>query len=383
MADLQSTHFEIMSHPPAKHVTFAYVGRLQSRGRLLKQIATLQKAGVTCDIILGNTITQQPNPDEFGFQIRAFPVDENSGRLASFYNQMRFCQKAGRVIAAGMADTVVCVSLESLMAGVMAKRIRPQLRLVFDNNELQIESFESRVKRAVWRPVHNYAVRRCDIILHAESNRRDYFKLTYPGRNKPQEVIENFPFLATDEPQPKEPDGDVRVIYLGGFGAGRYTFEILEAFASQADNVRLDIVGFGNNDYVAKVQARIAKLGNDRIRILPPVPYLQIGALLAKYHIGLAFYKNTDLNNYYCAPNKVYDYLMNGMPVIANAYPGLLGVIAKNRVGVCIDTVDAASIGSAIHTILENRMWENITPELRRLYCWEQQEAKYLAVFGH
>ena len=371
-----------MSYLPAKHVTFAYVGRLQSRGRLLKQVATLQKAGVTCDVVLGNTIAQQPNPDEFGFPIKSFPVNENSGKLLSFFNQMKFCWKAARVIASGPADTVVCVALDALMAGVMAKRIRPQLRLVFDNNELHIESFDSLLKRMVWRPIHNYAVRRCDVILHAESNRLDYFKLNYPGQGKPQEVIENFPFLVANPPLKKGPTDEVRVIYLGGFGDGRYTFEIIDAFTRQPEHVRLDIVGFGNSDDVAKIQARIDKLKSGRIRILPPVPYLQIGEFLKDYHIGLAFYKNINLNNFYCAPNKVYDYLMQGMPVITNDYPGLIAVIARNRVGVCIDTVDNISIDAAIHKIIADRMWENITAELRGRYCWEKQETKYLAMFG-
>lgn len=370
--------------PPshAKHVTFAYVGSLQSRGRLLKQIATLQKSGVTCDVVLGNTNDQLPNPNDFNFPIQTIAVDQNSGRLSSFLNQMRYARNASRLIAAGAADTVVCVSLESLMAGVLAKRIRPGLRLVFDNNELQIESFESRIKRAVWRPIHNHAIRHCDVILHAEPNRLEYFMKTYPGRDKPQVVVENFPFFIGNEARNSIPGDNVRVIYLGGFGTGRYTFEIIEAFANQPDNIKLDIVGFGTKDYLAQVEARITELGNPGIRVLPPVPYLQIGTFLKDYHIGLAFYKNTDLNNYYCAPNKVYDYLMNGMPVISNAYPGLIQVIAANQVGVCLETVDTATIGAAIHAIIENRMWENITPDLQRRYCWEEQEPRYLAVFG-
>lgn len=371
-----------MHQPPAKHVTFVYLGRLQSRGRLLKQIATLQGAGVTCDVVLGNTIAETPDRAEFNFPITVLPVNENSGRLVSFVNQLRFGRAASRKVAAGGADTVVCLGLESLPAGVWAKQLRPSLRLVFDNNELHIESFENGIKPMVWKPVHNWGVRRSDVILHAEHNRRDYFRKHYPGSEKPQIVIENFPFFEEPPAQRAVPTEKVRVIYLGGFGKCRFTEEIIDAFAKLPVAISLDIVGFGRPEYVARLNRRLTDTAAEHIRLLPAVPYSKIAALLSNYDVGVALYRNTNLNNYYCAPNKVYDYLMNGMPVIANRYPGLVSVIEGNRVGACVETVDATSLGRAIESIVSGRMWENITPELRRQYSWELQEAKYLAVYG-
>jgi glycosyltransferase involved in cell wall biosynthesis len=130
------------------------------------------------------------------------------------------------------------------------------------------------------------------------------------------------------------------------------------------------------------IRKRIDELGANHVRLLPGVPYAKIPSLLADYHIGLALYRNTSLNNYYCAPNKVYDYLMNGLPVITNRYPGLVPVIDGNRVGACIDEVTTAEIGRAVEMIREGRCWENITRDLRRRYCWEQQVPQYLEAFG-
>jgi glycosyltransferase involved in cell wall biosynthesis len=74
---------------------------------------------------------------------------------------------------------------------------------------------------------------------------------------------------------------------------------------------------------------------------------------------------------------------MNGIPVIANSYPGLMAVIDGNQVGVCVGEVDAESMGAAIQKIVEGRLWNNITAELKNRYSWEGQEARYLGVFGH
>lgn len=371
-----------MQSSKAKHVTFAYVGSLESRGRLLKQIATLQKSGVTCDVVLGNTNVEHPSPDDFSFPIKSIFVDHTSGKLSSFINQMRYARDAARLIAAGAGDTVVCVALESLMAGVLAKRMRPNLRLIFDNNELHIESYGPGLKSLIWKPIYNYGIRRCDVIFHAEPNRMAHFKRNYPGADKEQRVLENFPFFKEHDTSHAPPSTEIRVIYLGGFDEGRFTIEIIDAFASMPPSIRLDIVGSGRPEFVAQVAGHLESLNVKHVRILPAVSYVEIPKLLESYHIGVALYRNTNLNNYYCAPNKVYDYLMNGMPVITNRYPGLVSVIDANRVGVCIDEVSATEIREAIDVICRERRWENITTEIRRRYCWERQESDYLKVFG-
>jgi glycosyltransferase involved in cell wall biosynthesis len=364
------------------HLVFAYVGQLQTRGRLLKQIDTLQRVGVKCEVILGNTESNEPDPNAFGFPVHIIPVDHGRGKLASFINQMRFCRRAAKWIAASGADTVVCLALESLMAGVWAKKRKPGTRLVFDNNELHLESFGPGLKSWIWRPIHNRAIRRCNAIFHAEPNRLAYFRQHYDAGNASQHVLENFPAFVERLPERSEPGAVIRAIYLGGYGEGRFTLEIMEAFAEMPDSVRLDIVGSGRPEFMALAGKRLAELGVEHVRLLPAVPYPAIPKLLSDYHIGVALYRNINLNNYYCAPNKVYDYLMNGLPVITNRYPGLVNVIENNRVGACIEEVNGNELRKAVEEIVDERLWNNITQDLRRRYCWERQEADYLRVIG-
>ncbi|MEM1084366.1 MAG: glycosyltransferase [Verrucomicrobiota bacterium] len=372
-----------MTQEPSRHVAFVYVGPLGTRGRLLKQVATLQKEGVHCEVFHGNSRNEKIGPETYPFPVTSMPFNSDGGQLRSFSEVFRFARKAGPLIAESDADTVVCVSLIALVAGIRAKKIRPSLRLIFDNNELHLESYLSRVKRIVWRPLHNRYIRSCDVIIHAEPNRMAYFKEHYPLTGTPQLVIENFPSYVPGIRKPERNEGPVRVIYLGGFGAGRFTEEIIDAFSSFDDSVSLDIVGSGFKGYGDRLAKRIEEGGSSLVRILPPVPYAEIPELLRSYDIGIALYRNTNLNNYYCAPNKVYDYLMNGMPVIANDYPGLVSVLEENKVGACISDVGAAEIRSAIDRIVDERRAGNITDELRKKYCWEAQEKRYLEIFGY
>jgi glycosyltransferase involved in cell wall biosynthesis len=364
----------------SRQVVFAYIGTLDYRARLKKQIASLRDAGFDCNLVLGDLGERPIDPASCDYPVEVIRVPIGHGRIAWFFWQMRFAWLAGRRIAAGSAGTVVCVSLESLLAGVLAKRRRPGLRLVFDSNELHIESYMSRLKRLVWRPIQKFALRYCDVVFQAEANRLKYFGEQYPVGSAEQVVIENFPHFVESLPD-RDWEGPLRVLYLGALGEDRYTFDLIDAFLSLGGPTQLDLVGFARDDFAARLKERYPDRPGPNVRILPAIPSSEIPALLRDYHIGVALYRNTGLNNYYCAPNKVYDYLMHGMPVITNDYPGLRTVIEGNRVGACIAEVDEASLGNALEAIVVGRRWENITPELRRRYSWEQQEERLLAVF--
>jgi glycosyltransferase involved in cell wall biosynthesis len=103
---------------------------------------------------------------------------------------------------------------------------------------------------------------------------------------------------------------------------------------------------------------------------------------LANYDIGFAFYQNNNLNQYYCAPNKVYDYIVTGLPVITNSYPGLLDVVEKNGIGICLETVNSKTIATAIKKIITLDLIDSISRDIKERYTWENQEDIYLAIFN-
>ncbi|MBN8458968.1 MAG: glycosyltransferase [Verrucomicrobia bacterium] len=368
---------------PGSLVVFAFVGTLDFRGRLRKEIATLRGAGVACRLVLGEIGERRPREEDYDFPIEVLRVPCFKGKVRYFLHQLRYAWRAGRRIADLAPQAVVCVGLDCALAGVVAKWFRPGIRLIFDSNELYLESMNSRVRRMVWNPLQTMVLKACDGIFHAEANRMEYFKRTYGRKDKPQLVVENFPDYHVGEARVAPSDGPLKVIYLGALGGDRYTHELIAAGMAMEGVIELDLVGFATPEVMADLERRYGARPAPNIRILPAVAYHDIPELLRSYHIGIALYKNTNLNNYYCAPNKVYDYLMSGMAVIANDYPGLRKVIEGNRVGACVADLTPASFEGAVRRIAEERCWDNITDAIRRKYCWEAQEAQLVdAVLG-
>ena len=173
----------------------------------------------------------------------------------------------------------------------------------------------------------------------------------------------------------------MRVLYVGVLGFDRYTRELIDIFSRLAPDYSLDLVGSSTPEFRAELEREIDARALSNIRIKDPIPYGEMSSLIRNYDVGIALYKNNCLGNYYCAPNKVYDYLMNGVPVVANDYPGLHKVLEEGKLGACIKEVDVECFRAALELIVSERRWENITDEVRRKYSWEAQAPGFLALF--
>jgi glycosyltransferase involved in cell wall biosynthesis len=295
---------------------------------------------------------------------------------------MRFGFIAGRRIARSDATHVVSFALESLLAGTIAKRNRPDIKLIFDSNELHIESYINPIKKQLWARVQKFCVPHCDVIMHAEGNRLEYFKKHHDPTDRPQVLLENFPYHIPQETIGKKPPTPpIRVLYVGVLGFDRFTRELIDIFRELAPDYSLDLVGPLRPEYKEELDEELRKRPAPNIRILPAIPHEQMSTLIRDYHVGIALYKNNCLGNYYCAPNKVYDYLMNGVPVIANDYPGLKKVIEAGKLGACVREVDLPCFREGLELIRRERRWDNITEAVRNQYSWEAQAPGYLRLF--
>lgn len=364
-------------------IVFTYVGTLEFRGRLQKEIATLQAAGYECSLIYGDSGERPLIRENFDFPIRIIPTPGKYGKWILFLMQLRFGILASRLLAKSNATHVVGFSLESMLAGSLAKRRRRDIKLIFDSNELHIECYIHPLKKKIWSPIQKFCAKHCDVIMHAEPNRLEYFLKHHdpPGKRK-HFLLENFPkFIPRVDLKQSIQDKPTRVLYVGMLGADRFTLDLIDIFENLGSGFSLDLVGPASPEFNEELQRRLGGDRKSNVRVLPSIPYSEMGDLIRKYHIGIALYKNNSLNNYYCAPNKVYDYLMNGVPVVANNYPGLERVIEGGKVGACIDEVTLESFRSALSRIMEERKWENITEDMRKRHSWEGQSTAFLSLF--
>ena len=313
---------------------------------------------------------------------KSFRIRKN--KLINFVQTILYNLKTGYLVAKARTPFMVCHDVTPLYAGYIAKKKNPDLFLIYDCNELSLESMkhQNQIKIRFFDYVLRKTIPQCDAILQVDELRGEYLKSQYPFDINKQIIIKNFPKKDLFQPIEKmEIERNVyRTVYFGNIAADREVDKIIEAFIQLNDNYYLDIIGNGKEHYIRKIK-NIALKAQHRIRILPPINQDEISNILQKYQIGFMFYRPDNLNHLYCAPNKIYEYLFNRLCIITYNLPSIRSMIIDNKVGVCINKITAENIKLAIDEIYINNYFKNITDNLLKLFTWECQEPQLLSLF--
>lgn len=364
-------------------IVFVFAGLLEYKGRLLKQIATLQEAGYECTVIHGQKESVIPDYSKYSFHVIPYRIVIHSNKVLNFYRHMKFNLQALSCLFSLVPDYVVCVELMGVLSGSLYRLFRRKSTFVFDCNELFMEMGMSKAKKVVWGPIHWFAFKQADFILHAEINRLKYCSSKYSSNAK-NVLIENLPRVATDSIVAHSQSKICRAVYIGALIPSRGCEEIIQAFSMIPDHIACcDIIGFGFTDYLQHLHSIIDMNHISNVKILPPISNSNIFNTLSNYDVGFAFYGSNNLNQYYCAPNKIYEYIVAGLAVITNDYPGLKQVVETISIGYCLKSTNPVEIRNAVLKVLKNNIRNNIKDSIRSRYTWQTQENRYLSIFSH
>ena len=140
------------------------------------------------------------------------------------------------------------------------------------------------------------------------------------------------------------------VLYLGGLMAGRGLEQLVDAIGL-VQSVQLVLLGQGPlaND----LKHRAAGLGaGDRVHVLAPVSPDQVIAYAASADIGVSPIVPSCLNYRYSLPNKLFQYMAAGIPVVASDFPQVRAVVEGEACGLLVDTERPPAIAAAIERII-------------------------------
>ena len=145
--------------------------------------------------------------------------------------------------------------------------------------------------------------------------------------------------------------------FVAGFTGAHGVANGLDALLAVAEELhrrgdrRVKLAFIGDGKEKERLAARATELGLTNCLFFPPVPKSELGAITASLDCGLmvlrdvpAFYRGT-------SPNKFFDYLAAGIPVINN-YPGwLAGLIQENRCGLVVPPGNVAAFADALQRL--------------------------------
>ena len=176
------------------------------------------------------------------------------------------------------------------------------------------------------------------------------------------------------------------VLYHGGFTAERGIEQLIAAIP-QVERAVLVLLGFG--PLAGRYEAIAADPAtNGRVRVMPAVAPAELLEWVASADVAAMPILPTTLNHRLTTPNKLFEAISAGVPVVASDLPGMAGIIRSIDAGQLVDPTDPAALAAGLTAVLDAGPRRRRTARRERLlgaardtYNWEVQSARLFAEF--
>ena len=271
-----------------------------------------------------------------------------------------------------------CNDYEAFAIGILAKISRPKLKLIYDCHELESHRNGKNVfMRFVIRSIEKLFISWTELVITVSPSIQKIYSKTYKLKNV--SLIRNFPDemhitksntlrekLGLDENQ-------IIFIYQGMLDKGRGVEMLLDAFDAREDsNAVIVFMGFGA--FKGMVESFAARKNN--IFFVPAVSYEEIPLYTGSADVGLNSTQPVCLNNLYCLPNKLFEYIHSEIPVLSVPLVDCAALIMEYGVGRIIQSWDVDSINEAIDAMIKEDLSfyrENLRAA-KKVLNWECEE---------
>jgi len=276
-------------------------------------------------------------------------------------------------------DAIWCADLETFMVVLMTSK-KP---IVWDLHELPLAFMHNPVLKTLFK----YLERKVTVMIHANQPRLDYLKeIGLVNHPEKQFVLRNYPqFNEIDEEYDDTYNqfvawkGDSKCVYLQGLNnANRAAEESIKAVL-HFEELKGVVVGAFDEKIKKQLIDEIGEeMLNSRIRFIGRVKQLKTPQYIRQCCLSLVFYKNTSPNNWYCEPNRLFQNVINGNPVITGNNPPMKEFVEGGGFGISVETdgSDISQIENGISRVLSNYdFYKNNTNDKQNSSLWDSQEA--------
>ncbi|GAA0421713.1 hypothetical protein GCM10008934_10220 [Virgibacillus salarius] len=277
--------------------------------------------------------------------------------------------------------------LNTLPQGYISSKWRIKKKpLIYDSHEVQTS--RTGYDSPWYRRFENFFIKRMDSMI-VENDTRAKFNEDLYGFYP--HVLHNYPSLHIQQVHEKVdlhemlqlPKDEKILLYQGGIQAGRGLEKLIEAFPKFHEGT-LVFIGDG------KIKEKLIQMVSDRnlqekIRFIAKVPVRELPKYTKNAYLGFQVLNNINFNHWSASSNKLFEYMMNEVPVIACNFPEIKRAVEESEVGITIDPHDPDEIAKGVNELLENPdkrdFFSSNCKNARKKYNWEIEQHRLLEVY--
>lgn len=347
--------------------------------RVHKVAASLQKMGFE-PVLIGRLLSES-HPVERNYSTHRMKLLFRKG--AMFY--LEYNIRLFFYLLKSEIDIFVSNDLDTLPANYLASRIKRK-PLVYDSHEYFTEVPEligRPVVKAIWTwlekllvPKVNAAYTVCDSIAEVYS---DMYKVDF-------KVVRNLPVCSLIEKleHQEKTEGQLKVIlYQGALNLGRGVGAAIRSMP-YLEGAELWLVGDG--DLTSELKELVVEMKlESKVKFLGRLPLHQLHEVTRQADLGISLEEDLGLNYRFALPNKLFDYIQSGVPVLVSNLPEMRHIVEHYQIGLISETHQRKELAELLKIALfdqeKRQVWIQNLPKAAKELCWENEEKVLRSVY--
>lgn len=138
------------------------------------------------------------------------------------------------------------------------------------------------------------------------------------------------------------------------------------------------MIFLGYGEYLERLE-EIAK-SEPNIHLHQAVEHHKVVEIASSADVGLCLVQNVSLSDYFCLPNKLFEYAFAGLPVLASDFPDIRQVVEDYSLGRCVD-LTSESLREGIRWFVDERGNVKKPDADIKALSWQEQERKLVEFY--
>lgn len=368
---------------------------LQYDRRALQELETLSQLHIDLTVYC-NTLHEKPNNDSLnGITLKRVFTDDHwqwkhNRKLVDFANGL----------VEKRYDVLHCHDHFMLHIGALVKKKRPETILIYESRELfysypihyysgsALSNFKSRIVRGIWVRREQSDARLVDHLITVNDSIAGLLKKRFNLHNEPV-VFRNIGPLRIPERNnllrnALKIEPTKKIIVYAGYNVYPNALgleSLVQQIANKQDYALVIIAT--NNARRKHFERTVEQQKISNVFFHDVVPVEQVELYLAGCDVGiLCAWDRKNLSYWYALDNKLFTYVMAGLPVLATAQPEYENVVKRFNIGVCVNPEEANGFENALVELEKNADTFRLNAEKARLTLnWENEKQPLVSLY--
>ena len=361
-------------------VIISVTNDLATDNRVKKICALLIDMGA--EVTFVGRLQRDSQPIDLGFPTHRFAMWFSAGGL--FYAE--YSLRLFFYLLWNKADLLVSNDLDTLLPNYLISVLK-NIDLVYDTHEyfLGVPEIQGRWVKKIWALIERWIFPRLKTVFTVNQSIANLYHKEYAIRPMVFRNIGAIPKGIETASRSKigiPEDAFVFINQGSGINVDRGMEEALEALAEIGD-AHLLLVGKG--DIISKLKEDVQSLGlTKRVHFVDRVPYSVLLGYTKMANAGLSLDKPTNINYQFSLPNKLFDYLHCGIPVLCSEVVEVKSIVEEYSVGIVVDSREVSSVAAGMRNMMSSGKDEFDSGLLRAQaeLTWEKESESVRNVYS-